>query len=149
MQAYASAQLTPLASESQPARAPSVVRAAPEAVNDRATAGFDDMASPFSKLASLMLDGLDDHGLAVLARRLLPHLTQPAHQETARIHVAYTVASLAAELGVSHKAIRCAITRGELLAVKRGSRWIISADAVHTWATASDLDRWIARSPIR
>jgi Helix-turn-helix domain len=40
-----------------------------------------------------------------------------------------TVASLPAELGVSQKTIRCAIARRELPAVKRGSRWIISADA--------------------
>jgi excisionase family DNA binding protein len=94
-------------------------------------------------LASLILDGLDDHGLAALARRLLPHLKQPAEAEE-RSHVAYTVASLASELGVSQKAIRCAIARRELPAVKRGSRWIISADAVRAWATASDQRRGAA-----
>jgi excisionase family DNA binding protein len=65
----------------------------------------------------------------------LPHLEQE-QQGRARAHSAYTVSSLAAELGVSAKAVRCAIARHELEAVKRGSRWIISADAVSEWATA-------------
>ena len=47
---------------------------------------------------------------------------------------AYTVTSLAAALGVSPKAVRGAIARGELAAVKRGGRWIISGDAVRAWA---------------
>jgi excisionase family DNA binding protein len=47
---------------------------------------------------------------------------------------AYTVASLAAALGVSSRVVRGAIARGELAAVKRGGRWIISADAVRAWA---------------
>jgi excisionase family DNA binding protein len=47
---------------------------------------------------------------------------------------AYTVATLAATLDVTAKVIRKAIARGELPAVKRGRRWIISGDAVRTWA---------------
>ena len=86
-------------------------------------------------LASLLLEGLSEHDLAVFARRLLPHLQQ-GRLDGALAHSAYTVASLAAELGVSDKAIRCAITRHELRAIKRGSRWIISAEAVNEWATA-------------
>jgi excisionase family DNA binding protein len=101
--------------------------------------------SPSSLLASLILDGLDDRGLAALARRLLPHLRQPA-DAAERGHIAYTVASLAAELGVSQKAVRCAITRRELHAVKRGSRWIISAEAVRAWAAASDERRRTGRA---
>ena len=46
----------------------------------------------------------------------------------------YTVASLAEALGVSAKAVRGAIARGELDAVKRGGRWIIPAEAVDAWA---------------
>jgi len=49
---------------------------------------------------------------------------------------AYTVAQLAHETGLSAKAIRGAIVRGELEAVKRGTRWIVSADAVAAWAKA-------------
>jgi hypothetical protein len=41
----------------------------------------------------------------------------------------YTVASLAEALKVSPKVVRGAIARGELDAVKRGGRWIISARA--------------------
>jgi hypothetical protein len=91
-------------------------------------------------LAALLLDGLDEDALRSLAKRLAPHLSrlkdpnQPAH-------IAYTVDSLAAELGVSPKAIRCAIGRGELHAVKRGSRWIISSGAVAEWATAIEPRR--------
>jgi excisionase family DNA binding protein len=145
MQAYASAELSPQAPKYRLAPVPSVAQIAPVAVNGEASARLDDTVSQSSILASLILDGLDDHGLAVLARRLLPHLTQSAAPEAARVHVAYTVASLAAELGVSQKTIRCAIARRELPAVKRGSRWIISADAVQAWATESDVRRRTAR----
>lgn len=137
MQAYARAELTPLESEFRLASVPAVIPVEPE-VGHGARVAFDAAATPSSILASLMLHSLDERGLAVLARRLAPHLSRPVHSETARGHVAYTVASLAIELGVSQKAIRCAIARGELPAVKRGSRWIISADAVQTWATASE-----------
>jgi len=50
---------------------------------------------------------------------------------------AYTVATLAAEVGRSERSIRGAIHRGELEAVKRGRGWVISADAVAAWATAT------------
>jgi excisionase family DNA binding protein len=58
--------------------------------------------------------------------------------------LAYTVASLAAALGVSPRAVRGAITRGELVAVKRGGRWIISADAVRAWAQDDGTPRRVA-----
>ena len=95
-------------------------------------------------LASLLLEGLSDQDLAVFARRLLPHL-QEGQLDRAGAHSAYTVASLAAELGVSAKSVRCAIARHELQAVKRGSRWIISADAVSEWATAPQAQNATAR----
>jgi excisionase family DNA binding protein len=147
MQAYASAQRTPLVSEFEFVPVRSVAHAVREPADARPPARFDDTQSPFSNLASLILDELDDHGLAVLARRLLPHLRQPAEPEQ-RGRVAYTVASLSVELGVSQKAIRCAISRRELPAVKRGSRWIISADDVRAWATASDQRRRTGRASV-
>ena len=49
---------------------------------------------------------------------------------------AYTVATLAAELGRTERSIRAAIARGELEAVKRGRGYVISADAVADWARA-------------
>jgi excisionase family DNA binding protein len=136
MQAYARAVRTPLVSEFELAPFRSVEKVVPDPATARTTAHFDQTQTPSSSLASLILDALDDYGLATLARRLLPHLSQPADAEE-RGHVAYTVASLAADLGVSQKTIRCAIARRELSAVKRGSRWIISRDAVRAWATAS------------
>jgi excisionase family DNA binding protein len=141
MQAYARAQLVPLEADFSSAHVQVVVEPATGARHREATARSDAVASPSAILASLILDGLDDHGLAVLARRLLPHLPQDADRHADRGHVAYTVASLAVELGVSEKAIRCAIARHELSAVKRGSRWIISAEAVSAWATASEARR--------
>lgn len=103
-----------------------------------------DVVTTAGNLASLLLEGLSDRDLADFARRLLPHLHE-GQLESGRAHPAYTVASLAAELGVSAKAVRCAITRRELHAVKRGSRWIISADAVSQWASAPEAHRANAR----
>jgi excisionase family DNA binding protein len=57
---------------------------------------------------------------------------------------AYTVASLAAALGVSPRVVRGAIARGELAAVKRGGRWIISPDAVRVWAQQDGTARRVA-----
>ena len=58
---------------------------------------------------------------------------------------AYTVGSLAELLRVSPKVVRGAISRGELAAVKRGGRWIISADAVSRWAQLDDAARPVRR----
>jgi hypothetical protein len=49
---------------------------------------------------------------------------------------AYTVATLAAELGRTERSIRAAIARSELEAVKRGRGYVISVDAVADWARA-------------
>lgn len=54
---------------------------------------------------------------------------------------AYTVRSLAAELGRSERAIRGAIHRGELDAVRRGRGYLISAGAVERWAAATSTAR--------
>jgi excisionase family DNA binding protein len=69
---------------------------------------------------------------------------RPAQQQLAL--PAYTVASLAAALGLSPRTVRGAITRGELAAVKRGGRWIISAEAVRAWAQHDAAAR---RAPAR
>lgn len=47
---------------------------------------------------------------------------------------AFTVRSLAAELGRTEGSIRAAIARGELEAVKRGRGYVIAAEAVAAWA---------------
>ena len=142
MQAYASAQLAPLESESRLGPAPSFKPALSAAVNGAAPAHLD-TSSPVVALVSMILDGLSEHDPGVLARRLLPHLRQPT--ELNDRHHAYTVASLAAERGVSQKTIRCAIARRELAAVKRGARWLTSADAVRDWATPSETSLQVAR----
>jgi excisionase family DNA binding protein len=134
MQAYASAQLTPLESESLYTPVPSIQPASTIEVGDAAGAQIESGESPIAVLTSLILDGLSDRDLGRLARRLLPHLRQPANDDRVS-RAAYTVASLATELGISQKAIRCAIARHELVAVKRGARWLISADAVREWVT--------------
>lgn len=136
MQGYASAQPAPLESESQQAPFPSIKLAADRPVGNAAASVQRDTSSPVAALVSVILDGLTDHDLGVLAHRLLPHLRQPA--EPSHEHCAYTVASLAAELGLSQKTIRCAIARRELAAVKRGSRWLISAESVFEWVTPSE-----------
>jgi excisionase family DNA binding protein len=137
MQAYSRAGLAPLRAASSVSSVSSRAKGADSAVAMGAAERPVDVASAAQAFASLLLEGLSNQDLAAFARRLLPHL-QERQRDGARAHSAYTVASLAAELGVSDKAIRCAITRRELRAVKRGSRWIISADAVEEWATAPD-----------
>ncbi|MBV9334347.1 MAG: helix-turn-helix domain-containing protein [Solirubrobacterales bacterium] len=136
MQAYVSAHLTPLESESQPAPVQSVRPVAGGPAGNAVAALPLETSSPVAALVSAIVDGLSDGDLVVLARRLLPHLRQPT--EPSDGHSAYTVASLAAELGVSQKTIRCAIARRDLAAVKRGARWLISAEAVREWATPSE-----------
>jgi excisionase family DNA binding protein len=49
----------------------------------------------------------------------------------------YTPATLAAELGVTPRAIRAAIERGDLQARRSGRGWVIGAAAVAAWAAPS------------
>lgn len=132
MQAYAKAELAPAEPEFslQPAHGDGKF-ATRLAVDTR----IGSRQSASAALATLLLDGLDEHDLELLAKRLAPHLVRLYERNPVAPHIAYTVQSLAAELGVSQKAIRCAIARGELHGVKRGSRWIIPAEAVNEWAT--------------
>ncbi len=89
--------------------------------------------------------------LLSLARALLDEIAaDPAARERLRELVgdsrpdpftnttaAFTVATLAGELGRSERSIRAAIARGELEAVKRGRGWLVTSDAVERWASAS------------
>ena len=140
MQAYPRAALSPLTAASPVSSVASRTKAGDLASASTSAARPLDVVTAAQTLASLLLGGLTDQDLAVFAGRLLPHL-QEGQLDRAQTHSAYTVASLAAELGVSDKAVRCAIARHELRAVKRGSRWIISADAVSEWATAPEAAR--------
>lgn len=78
-----------------------------------------------------LVDALDDPVLDRLATRLAPRLRASEHGVQP---AAYTVATLAQALALSQRAIRGAIDRGELAAIKRGGRWIIAAQAVEAWA---------------
>jgi excisionase family DNA binding protein len=75
--------------------------------------------------------------MARLLELLEARITVPADP----VIPAYAVASLAAVLRVSPRVVRGAITRGELAAVKRGGRWIISAEAVQAWAQLNEAGR--------
>lgn len=46
----------------------------------------------------------------------------------------YTPATLAAELGVTPRAVRAAIERGDLQARRSGRGWVIGTNAVAAWA---------------
>ncbi len=93
MQAYASAHLTPLESELRVAPAPSInLASGPAGIG--ANGSQLDASSPVAALVSVILDGLSERDLGLLARRLLPHLRQP--EERNNVNAAYTVASLAA-----------------------------------------------------
>lgn len=88
-----------------------------------------------STLARALLDHLEPEDLAELADRLAPYLQAPAASDHPPPGV-YSPATLAAELGRSPRAIRAAIARGELQAVKRGAGWVIPAEAVAAWSRA-------------
>ena len=72
-----------------------------------------------------------------------------APRGTGAERAAYTPATLAAELGRSPRSIRGAIARGELAAVKRGRGWIVSAEAVERWASATKQSPRPARTSRR
>ncbi len=59
---------------------------------------------------------------------------------------AYTVESLARAVGLSPKAVRNAIGRGDLEALKRGGRWIISTSAAERWSEPDRSGRFSRRS---
>lgn len=82
-------------------------------------------------LAQSIVAAIADDPVALAELRTAIGVASPTTLGTAPL--AYTVASLAKDLAVSTKTVRSAIHRGELGAVKRGSRWFISAEAVRAW----------------
>lgn len=142
MQAYAKAELASAERDFDREQAHRDARAA---INVAAEPQVGSGRSASSALAALVLSELDADALGVLAARLAPHLRGLEERNPVVAHAAYTVHSLAADLGVSRKAVRCAIARGELRAVKRGSRWIIPVDAINEWATPSTPRRTTGR----
>lgn len=90
-----------------------------------------------SVLGTALLEQLEEADLDRLAELLAPRLAgRPPAAEAGP--AGYTVARLAAEVGLSGKTIRGAIHRGELRAVRRGSSYVIAADAVAEWLTPDD-----------
>lgn len=96
------------------------------------------------RLLALLLDELAADPVALdrlcelVGRVALPTEATPA--------AAYTVATLAVELGRTVRSIRGAIARDELQAVKRGRGYVISADAVAEWAQAPGLSNHLAQT---
>lgn len=85
------------------------------------------------------------------ARRLADHLlavVQPSEPPPQPPQApAYTVTSLASHLGVTPKSVRGMISRGELAAVKRSGRWIVSASAVEAWSAGGEAASHPMASP--
>lgn len=88
-----------------------------------------------SELLRAIVDELAQDPVALERLRDLVVGFPPTPEPKARAS-AYTPTTLAAELGRSPRAIRGAIARGELDAIKRGRGYVISADAVAAWANA-------------
>lgn len=87
---------------------------------------------PSGVLASALVDTLAADPAAIARLR---QLVGTDHSVAAAPEPAvYTVSSLAAVLEVSARVVRGAIVRGELVAAKRGGRYIISGRAVDEWA---------------
>jgi excisionase family DNA binding protein len=84
-----------------------------------------------SRLALAWVEALDDRALDALADALASRL---GASTTPPAPVAYTVASLASEVGLSERVIRSEIHSGGLQAVKRGRTYVITRDAVEAWA---------------
>jgi excisionase family DNA binding protein len=88
-----------------------------------------------SHLARALLEDLAGDPVALARLRELASETNVTASHVGSAP-AFTVATLAAELGRSERSIRAAIARGELQAVKRGRGYVIAADAVADWARA-------------
>src|SRR3954451_3069556 len=92
--------------------------------------------------ARAQLDSLADvmahpDGQAELHALLAPLLPGPEAERAPF----YTVARLSEQTGLSPKAIRNAIARGELAAVKRGGQWIIHARAADAYGAPTQAKR--------
>lgn len=97
-------------------------------------------ATAHDPLAAAVIAALmsDPDAVALLRKLLVVEGTPPGRPARPP---AYTVESLASALGVSAKAVRNAIARGDLAAVKRAGRWLIPADAVDAWTRVPEDTR--------
>jgi excisionase family DNA binding protein len=83
-----------------------------------------------SKVADLIAELRDDPAVLAELRELLG--TGPA---------VYTPRTLAAELGITPRAVRAAIERGDLEARRSGRGYVIGAEAVSAWARSPSRRR--------
>jgi hypothetical protein len=97
-----------------------------------------------SLVAALLDDLAAPHAREALRRALEPEeAPRPPNERTV-----FTAETLAAELGITPRAVRAAITRGDLAAIKRAGRWIIARQAVEAWARPTGAAA-AARAPRR
>jgi excisionase family DNA binding protein len=87
-------------------------------------------------MSGLRID-LDDDALDALADRIADRLADRIVPTTSTPPVAYTPTTLAAELGITARAVRAAIERGDLQARRSGRGYVIGAEAVAAWASSS------------
>jgi excisionase family DNA binding protein len=97
-----------------------------------------------SYLARALLEELADDPVAL--ERLRELVGNPETGPSQQSAPAFTVRSLAAQLGRTERSVRAAIARGELAAVRRGRGYVISAEAVAAWTQAPPASS-SARSP--
>jgi hypothetical protein len=90
--------------------------------------------TPAAVTAALVLDGVRAMGDIQRAElRALLGLDHSGVPAPGSLGIAYTPARLAAEVGITPRAVRGAIARGELAAVKRGGHWIIAPESIDQW----------------
>jgi excisionase family DNA binding protein len=85
-----------------------------------------------------LLEQLDREDLERLAERLRPYLRA---DEPTTAPAVYTPQTLAVELGITARAVRAAIDRGDLEARRSGRGYVIGAEAVAVWASAAPRRR--------
>jgi excisionase family DNA binding protein len=90
-----------------------------------------------SDLLRALVEELASDPVAVEQLRTLLEVDADQRQATPR--PAFTVRSLATEIGRSERSVRDAIARGKLKAVKHGRGYLITAAAVEAWATPAQV----------
>jgi len=89
-----------------------------------------------ARLALAVVEALDDRALELLAEKLAPLRAAGGAPDPGP--VAFTVATLAVELGLTERQVRGMIHRGEIPAAKRGCGYVIARNAVEAWAAPDE-----------
>ena len=76
----------------------------------------------------------------VIAQSISHYMSRVQAEYASSLHAppGYTTSGLARELRLTDRAIRAAIERGDLTAVKHGGRWLIARDAVDAFLSPGD-----------